>query len=126
MTNPYTGEPFVAIYRTTDYTEVEVCEILDLYTAGVDYDFIKFYRDDGVFLNGYSPAEINDFYKYVANYHSLIRNQPMSLKHLMSNFKYDTKEEVLEKAHELITAEVKKIINAKNFCNYVKADISDD
>lgn len=110
MNNPYTGEPFVAIYRTTNYTEVEACEILDLYTAGVDYDFIKTFRDNGAFLYGYSPVEINDFYKYVANCHALVRDHPMSLKNLMSIFKYDTKEEALEKAHDLLYGEVKKLM----------------
>lgn len=122
MANPYTGEPFVTIYKTTDYTEVEACEVLDLYTAGVDYDFIKPYRDNGVFLHGYSPAEINDFYEYVANCHALVRNQPMSLKCLMSNFKYDTKNEALEKAHELITEEVNRLKNEQTACSDIEQE----
>ena len=111
MYNPYTQEPFVAIYRTIDYDEVEVYDILDMYTAGVDYDFIKPYRENGDFLQGYSTVEIIDFYKHVANCHTLIRNQPIPLKHIMSIFSYDTKEEALEKAQELLYGKVQKLMS---------------
>lgn len=111
MYNPYTQEPFVAIYRTIDYDEVEVYDILDMYTAGVDYDFIKPYRENGDFLQGYSTVEIIDFYKHVANCHTLIRNQPIPLKHTMSIFSYDTKEEALKKAQELLYGKVRKLMS---------------